>query len=247
MARTTGQGPHHRPRLGARRRFEEEEGEEAAARRHAVPARARPGGVVLELPAGRERQLRASAGARRPCVRHGRPAGLWAERPPRRQPELHRLAGRRRAPARPGAEDAAATRSACGKARKYKRVALAGHSAAGEISILEAYSYKDVNALIVVGLLLLQPGRGQHRVREPAQRLPGGGHPTRDRGRAELRAVRPDAGRVRADHVPQRHEGGPGRGHPSAQPRPVRRQPVAHRRAQPAAGRRRARSRSRRS
>jgi pimeloyl-ACP methyl ester carboxylesterase len=35
--------------------------------------------------------------------------------------------------------------------RKYKRVALAGHSAAGEISILEAYSYKDVSALIVVG------------------------------------------------------------------------------------------------
>jgi pimeloyl-ACP methyl ester carboxylesterase len=39
---------------------------------------------------------------------------------------------------------------AVGKATKYKRVALAGHSAAGEISILEAYSYNDVNALIVV-------------------------------------------------------------------------------------------------
>ena len=39
---------------------------------------------------------------------------------------------------------------ASGKAVRYKRVALAGHSAAGEISILEAYSYKDVNALIVV-------------------------------------------------------------------------------------------------
>lgn len=38
-----------------------------------------------------------------------------------------------------------------GKPKKYKRVALAGHSAAGEISILEAYSYRDVNALIVVG------------------------------------------------------------------------------------------------
>jgi pimeloyl-ACP methyl ester carboxylesterase len=38
-----------------------------------------------------------------------------------------------------------------GKPKKYKRVALAGHSAAGEISILEAYSYKDVNALVVVG------------------------------------------------------------------------------------------------
>jgi pimeloyl-ACP methyl ester carboxylesterase len=37
-----------------------------------------------------------------------------------------------------------------GKPRKFKRVALAGHSAAGEISILEAYSYKDVSALVVV-------------------------------------------------------------------------------------------------
>jgi pimeloyl-ACP methyl ester carboxylesterase len=40
---------------------------------------------------------------------------------------------------------------AVGKAAKYKRVAIAGHSAAGEISILETYSYNDVNALIVVG------------------------------------------------------------------------------------------------
>jgi pimeloyl-ACP methyl ester carboxylesterase len=39
---------------------------------------------------------------------------------------------------------------ATGKPRRYKRVALAGHSAAGEISILEAYSYHDVNAVIVV-------------------------------------------------------------------------------------------------
>ncbi len=40
---------------------------------------------------------------------------------------------------------------AAGKAKKYKRVALAGHSAAGEMTILEAYSYGDVNAVIVVG------------------------------------------------------------------------------------------------
>ena len=39
---------------------------------------------------------------------------------------------------------------ASGKPVKFKRVALAGHSAAGEISILEAYSYKDVNALAIV-------------------------------------------------------------------------------------------------
>jgi pimeloyl-ACP methyl ester carboxylesterase len=39
---------------------------------------------------------------------------------------------------------------ATGKPVKYKRIALAGHSASGEISILEAYSYRDVNAVIVV-------------------------------------------------------------------------------------------------
>ena len=39
---------------------------------------------------------------------------------------------------------------AAGKPIRYKRIALAGHSAAGEISILEAYSYRDVNAVIVV-------------------------------------------------------------------------------------------------
>jgi pimeloyl-ACP methyl ester carboxylesterase len=39
---------------------------------------------------------------------------------------------------------------ASGKPRRYRRVALAGHSASGEIAVLEAYSYRDVNALIVV-------------------------------------------------------------------------------------------------
>jgi len=37
-----------------------------------------------------------------------------------------------------------------GKPARYKRIAVAGHSAAGEIAILEAYSYRDVNALVVV-------------------------------------------------------------------------------------------------
>jgi pimeloyl-ACP methyl ester carboxylesterase len=37
-----------------------------------------------------------------------------------------------------------------GKPRKFKRVAIAGHSASGEISILEAYSYRDVSAVVVV-------------------------------------------------------------------------------------------------
>ena len=39
---------------------------------------------------------------------------------------------------------------ASGKPVKYKRIALAGHSASGEISILEAYTYRDISALIVV-------------------------------------------------------------------------------------------------
>ena len=39
---------------------------------------------------------------------------------------------------------------AAGKPRRYRRVALAGHSASGETAILEAYSYGDINALVVV-------------------------------------------------------------------------------------------------
>jgi pimeloyl-ACP methyl ester carboxylesterase len=35
--------------------------------------------------------------------------------------------------------------------RKFKKVAIAGHSAAGQISITEAYTYGDVKALAVVG------------------------------------------------------------------------------------------------
>jgi pimeloyl-ACP methyl ester carboxylesterase len=38
-----------------------------------------------------------------------------------------------------------------GQARKFRRVALAGHSAAGQIAITEASAYRDVRALVVVG------------------------------------------------------------------------------------------------
>jgi pimeloyl-ACP methyl ester carboxylesterase len=38
-----------------------------------------------------------------------------------------------------------------GAPRKFKRVALVGHSAAGQIALTEAYTYRDVNALAVVG------------------------------------------------------------------------------------------------
>jgi pimeloyl-ACP methyl ester carboxylesterase len=47
-----------------------------------------------------------------------------------------------------------------GKPRKFKRVALAGHSAAGQISITEAYSYRDLRALVVVGFSFSNLPRG---------------------------------------------------------------------------------------
>jgi pimeloyl-ACP methyl ester carboxylesterase len=47
-----------------------------------------------------------------------------------------------------------------GAPRKYKRVALAGHSAAGQIAITEAYSYGDLRALVVVGFSFSNLPRG---------------------------------------------------------------------------------------
>jgi pimeloyl-ACP methyl ester carboxylesterase len=47
-----------------------------------------------------------------------------------------------------------------GKARKFKRVGLAGHSAAGQISITEAYTYRDLKALVVVGFSFSNLPRG---------------------------------------------------------------------------------------
>jgi pimeloyl-ACP methyl ester carboxylesterase len=47
-----------------------------------------------------------------------------------------------------------------GAPRKFKRVGLAGHSAAGQISITEAYTYRDVKALVVVGFSFSNLPRG---------------------------------------------------------------------------------------
>jgi pimeloyl-ACP methyl ester carboxylesterase len=47
-----------------------------------------------------------------------------------------------------------------GAPRKYRRVAIAGHSAAGQIGITEAYSYRDLRALIVVGFSYSNLPRG---------------------------------------------------------------------------------------
>lgn len=47
-----------------------------------------------------------------------------------------------------------------GKARPFKRVGLVGHSAAGQISITEAYTYRDLKALVVVGFSFSNLPRG---------------------------------------------------------------------------------------
>jgi pimeloyl-ACP methyl ester carboxylesterase len=47
-----------------------------------------------------------------------------------------------------------------GQARKFRRVGLAGHSAAGQIAITEAYSYRDLRALVVVGFSFSNLPRG---------------------------------------------------------------------------------------
>jgi pimeloyl-ACP methyl ester carboxylesterase len=47
-----------------------------------------------------------------------------------------------------------------GTPRKFRRVAIAGHSAAGQIGITEAYSYRDLRALIVVGFSFSNLPRG---------------------------------------------------------------------------------------
>jgi pimeloyl-ACP methyl ester carboxylesterase len=47
-----------------------------------------------------------------------------------------------------------------GAPRKFKRVAIAGHSAAGQIAITEAYSYRDLRALVIVGFSYSNLPRG---------------------------------------------------------------------------------------
>ena len=47
-----------------------------------------------------------------------------------------------------------------GNPRKFKRVGLVGHSAAGQISITEAYTYRDLRALVVVGFSFSNLPRG---------------------------------------------------------------------------------------
>jgi len=64
-----------------------------------------------------------------------------------------------------------------GKARKFKRVGLVGHSAAGQISITEAYTYRDLRALVVVGFSFSNLPRGNDEFGFQRIACDGGGDP----------------------------------------------------------------------
>ena len=74
--------------------------------------------------------------------------------------DLHRLAGRRRAPDRGPAESRVPTRRRASRRGSSSGSALAGHSAAGQISITEAYTYRDLKALVIVGFSYSNLPRG---------------------------------------------------------------------------------------
>ncbi len=63
------------------------------------------------------------------------------------------------------------------RARKFRRVALAGHSAAGQIGITEAYSYRDLRALVVVGFSYSNLPRGNDEFGFQRIACDGGGDP----------------------------------------------------------------------
>ena len=73
-----------------------------------------------------------------------------------------------------------------GKARKFKRVGLVGHSAAGQISITEAYTYRDLKALVVVGFSFSNLPRGNDEFGFQRIACDAGGDPVARA--AELRA-----------------------------------------------------------
>ena len=61
--------------------------------------------------------------------------------------------------------------------RKFKRVAIAGHSAAGQIGITEAYSYNDLRALVVVGFSYSNLPRGNEEFGQQRIACDKGGDP----------------------------------------------------------------------
>ena len=196
-------GPPHR-RLG-----EADPAQKKRRGRDPLPARTRAGRVAVELPGGQEPTTSSPGMARAGHASViGGPARLRRQRPAASGKSLcigaqadiaHQIV-------RP-AEGRVLHGAGRARPRKFKRVALAGHSAAGQISITEAYTYRDLNALVVVGFSFSNLPRAQRRVRVPARsRATRAG--IRSPGPHELRVLRPhaDAG-FRSIDVPQRAEG----------------------------------------
>jgi pimeloyl-ACP methyl ester carboxylesterase len=66
---------------------------------------------------------------------------------------------------------------AAGKPVRFRRVALAGHSAGGEIADVEAYSFKDVDALIVMSFSYSNLPRAQIALGPTRDKCLAGGEP----------------------------------------------------------------------
>jgi pimeloyl-ACP methyl ester carboxylesterase len=64
-----------------------------------------------------------------------------------------------------------------GKAVRFKRIALAGHSAGGEIADIEAYSFKDVDALLVMSFSYSNLPRAQIALGPTRDKCLAGGEP----------------------------------------------------------------------
>ena len=97
-------------------------------------------------------------------------------------------------------------------------MALVGHSAAGQISITEAYTYRDVKALVVVGFSFSNLPRGNDEFGFQRIACEAGGEPVAGAAGDYGFFGRTDAG-FRSDDVPQRPEGGSGRRGHAALPR----------------------------
>ena len=151
----------------------------------------------MELPAGEELQLRARDGARRPRLGEHRPARIRRQRQAGvGQGHVHRLAGRHRAPDRRAAEGRDLHRDGRHAAQVQAGGARRATPPPGQIAITEAYSYRDLRALVVVGFSFSNLPARQRRVRVPAHRLRQGRRPVRRADR--LRVLRPHRRRASA-------------------------------------------------
>ena len=108
------------------------------------------------------------------------------------------------------------------KARKFKRVGLVGHSAAGQISITEAYTYLDLRALVVIGFSFSNLPRGNDEFGFQRIACDAGGDPIA--GLQNYGFFGPHRGGLPQHDVPQCAEGGSRRRGQAALPRPLWRQ-----------------------